>query len=158
MPSLISSLSLNNSSFISFLNSSWAYDLSYSSCNFYSTIVPTVYWQTPILTLNFSNCLRFLSKSTYSSTGTLYTNIYINAPKCTNIELRAFQSAGNLISINFPSCSTQIEGYAFTNCKQLQTVEMPNCKIIPSGCFYSCNSLQSITFSPLCSLILDYAF
>lgn len=60
----------------------------------------------------------------------------------------AFQNCKNLQSVSIPNSVTTIESYAFTSCDSLQSITMPNSvTTIESYAFYSCTTLQSITIS-----------
>ena len=67
----------------------------------------------------------------------------------------AFFSRNNLISLDFPACSS-VSVCAFQYCENLESVNIPNCEEISKDAFHSCG-LRSANF-PNCTYIGDSAF
>ena len=68
----------------------------------------------------------------------------------------AFTNNKNIQTVNLPNC-TNVEENAFIFCSNLKTVSLPECKTIELSAFYRCNLLSQITL-PVCSYIGRGAF
>lgn len=68
----------------------------------------------------------------------------------------AFYSQSYLTSIDLSKC-TYIGEEAFSYCKRLQSVNLPNCSYVGKGAFYSCSWLKSVNLSK-CITIDSSAF
>ena len=64
----------------------------------------------------------------------------------TSIGSRAFNSCGNLTSVNIPNSVTSIGGTAFNDCTSLTSIDIPSgVTSIGGGAFNSCRNLTSVT-------------
>jgi len=62
----------------------------------------------------------------------------------TKVRSRAFEGAGRLTSIVFPTNQLSVECYAFKNCSGLTNVHIPALTVLNLGVFDGCSSLTSI--------------
>lgn len=74
-----------------------------------------------------------------------------------NVGELAFIERSNLLSVEVATSITNIGGYAFSQCRSLRSVVLPNVISINTRAFESCNSLESITM-PKVKNIESYAF
>lgn len=68
----------------------------------------------------------------------------------------AFKNCKNLTSVNFPNCIT-IGNYAFAFCSNLTSINFPNCITVDNYAFWGASALASISF-PNCTDIDMQAF
>ena len=67
----------------------------------------------------------------------------IKNDRVTNIGAYAFRDCSQLTSIDLPNV-TAIGGYAFYDCSQLTSIDFPNVTVIGRNAFSSCTNLASI--------------
>ena len=77
----------------------------------------------------------------------------------TKIESYAFSNCKDLVTIDIPSTVTDIGSYAFNNCANLESIIIPNSiERLSAGIFYGCHNLSSITLPSSMLSIGNYAF
>ena len=77
----------------------------------------------------------------------------------TEIEPKAFSECKNLKKINLPNSVTQIGDHAFFVCSSLSSITIPgNVTVIEDGTFWGCGSLKELTISMGVKKICSYAF
>ena len=69
----------------------------------------------------------------------------------------AFAGNSNLESITFSENKLKIGQFAFMGCSSLKNVSV-NAAVIPTGTFYACRQLESVTLGPDVAVIGEYAF
>ena len=98
-----------------------------------------------------------LSDGTYSVKATEVSSLsghltlpsYYNGVEVTAVAYEGFSGA-DITKISIPSTYTQIKGYAFSNCKKLQSIEFSDSVIsIGQGAFEGCSALVNTIRLPL---------
>lgn len=95
---------------------------------------------------------------TYAFQGTALTSVNI-PDNVETIEGYAFSNARQLQEVHLPDSLTSLGRYAFSACRSLRTVKIPTkLKEIPWYTFDGCNSLQSVELHDSITGIGDYSF
>lgn len=95
---------------------------------------------------------------TYAFQGTALTSVNI-PDNVETIEGYAFSNARQLQEVHLPDSLTSLGRYAFSACSSLRTVKIPTkLKEIPWYTFDGCNSLQSVELHDSITGIGDYSF
>lgn len=103
------------------------------------------------------NCLYTKDGSTLIK-ASAKTEIIVLSSEVTSINY-AFYNCDNLQSIELPESVTNIESYAFYSCDNLQSIKLPESVTkIGDYVFYNCKKLSKIDFSENITSIGEYAF
>lgn len=95
---------------------------------------------------------------TYAFQGTALTSVNI-PDNVETIEGYAFSNARQLQEVHLPDSLTSLGRYAFEKCRSLRTVKIPTkLKEIPWYTFDGCNSLQSVELHDSITSFGDYSF
>ena len=102
--------------------------------------------------IQLNNCLEF----SYSCFCSCLSLSYIEASNVKIVSDGAFSGCQQLLSVNFPLCSS-ILNEVFYYCYRLSQVFLPNCEYVGNSAFYNCTNLLEISL-PKCSSILSNTF
>lgn len=95
---------------------------------------------------------------TYAFQGTALTSVNI-PDNVETIEGYAFSNARQLQEVHLPDSLTSLGNYAFEECRSLRTVKIPTkLKTIPDYTFQNCRSLQRVELHDSITAFEDYSF
>ena len=109
----------------------------------------------------------FADLTVLNSNATDYSNMYVTyrnaftsltlSESCKSVGAYAFASNHQLAALNIKSDFLKLGAYAFSDSRKLTAVSI-NAAVIPTGTFYDCAALESVTIGKDVNQIGEYAF